>query len=138
MNYLRRVAIFIGVATTVAITPVVVQAQTCANSSQTPLTKSRLDQIAASQGILLSQVGLKFERFALNTIRPNNPVPKNGTKFKSDLREDIAKILHVQPDGVVPLPIVTTFPPFLRSNQGFKWFVYFQQSRTRVRTYDEC
>ncbi|MBW4688541.1 MAG: hypothetical protein KME40_26480 [Komarekiella atlantica HA4396-MV6] len=46
MNYIRKIALFIGVGATVAMTPFAVQAQTCANSSQTPLTKTRLDQIA--------------------------------------------------------------------------------------------
>lgn len=114
MNYIRKIALFIGVGTTVAMTPFAVQAQTCANSSQTPLTKSRLDQIATNQGIPLSEVGVKFERFALNTIKPGNPIASNGRKFKSQLRNDKVKIPNVQPDGVVPLPVVTTFAPFFR------------------------
>ncbi len=48
MNYLQNAVLFIGVAATVSMAPFVAQAQTCANSSQTPLTKARLDQIATS------------------------------------------------------------------------------------------
>jgi hypothetical protein len=48
MNSLTNAAL-IGVAATVAMTPFSAQAQTCANSSQTPLTKSRLDQIATNR-----------------------------------------------------------------------------------------
>lgn len=77
MNQLRNVALFVGVAATVTTTSFTAQAQTCADPSQTPLTKSRLDQIAANQGISLSKVGVKFEEFALRTIRPGNPVPQN-------------------------------------------------------------
>lgn len=76
-----KVALSIGVVFTVAITHEAAQAQTCADSGQTPLTKSRLDQIATNQGISLSQVGVRFERFALNTIRPGNPVPQNNRLF---------------------------------------------------------
>ncbi|MEH2248762.1 hypothetical protein [Nostoc sp.] len=68
MNYIPKIALFIAVGATVAMTPFAVQAQTCTNSSQTPLTKSRLDQIATNQGIPLSQVGVKFEQFALSTL----------------------------------------------------------------------
>ena len=57
--------------------PVAAQAQTCVNPSQTPLTKTRLDQIATSQGISLSRVGVEFEEFALRTIKPGHPVPQN-------------------------------------------------------------
>jgi len=45
-----------GGAVIVALTPFGTQAQTCANGSQTPLTKSRLDKIATSQGISLTTV----------------------------------------------------------------------------------
>jgi hypothetical protein len=114
MNYLTNAAL-IGVAATVAMTPFTAQAQTCANSNQTPLTKSRLDQIATNQGIPLSQVGIRFERFALNTIRPNNPIPSNRRLFPSPLRQVRAGIGNVQPDGVVPLPVVTGFPLFFRT-----------------------
>jgi len=114
MNYIRKIALFIGVGATVAMTPFAVQAQTCANSSQTPLTKSRLDQIATNQGISLFEVGVKFERFALNTLKPGDPIAPNGRKFKSQSRENKVKIPNVQPDGVVPLSIITTFPPFFR------------------------
>lgn len=110
MNYIRNAALFVGVAA-IAMAPVVAQAQTCANPSQTPLTKARLDQIATSQGISLSQVGVKFKRFALNTIRPGNPVPSNNRFFPSPLRQAIKGIGNVEPDGVVPL--VVSIIPFL-------------------------
>lgn len=58
MNYLQNAALFVGVAATVAMTPFIAQAQTCANFTQTPLTKSRLDQIAINQGVALSRVGI--------------------------------------------------------------------------------
>ncbi|MBD6614327.1 hypothetical protein FNW02_00145 [Komarekiella sp. 'clone 1'] len=78
------------------------------------MTKSRLDQIATNQGISLFEVGVRFERFALATIRPGNPIASNGRKFESRLRYNKVRILNVQPDGVVPLPVVTTFAPFFR------------------------
>lgn len=81
MNYLEEIALFIGVAATVAMTPFAVQAQTCANSSQTPLTKSRLDQIATSQGISLSRVGVVVENFALTTLKLGNPIASNKRLF---------------------------------------------------------
>lgn len=111
MNQLRKVALFLGVAATVTMTPFAAQAQTCAESSQTPLTKSRLDQIANNQGIPLSQLGVRFERFALSTIRPGNPVPQNNRHFPSSLRQTKAGIGNVEPDGVEPL--VVTIIPFL-------------------------
>lgn len=57
-------------------------------------------------------MGLKFEDFALKTIRPGNPVPKNGIKFSSPEREAKVGILHVVPDGAVPLT-VALIPPFV-------------------------
>ncbi|MBD2677159.1 MULTISPECIES: hypothetical protein [Nostoc] len=110
MNYIRKVALFIGVAATFAMTPFAVQAQTCANSSQTPLTKSRLDQIATNQGIPLSQVGIKFEEFALSTLKPGDPIASNKKLFPSPLRQIKAGIANVQPDGVVTL--VVNLRPF--------------------------
>jgi hypothetical protein len=110
MNYLQNAALFVGVAATVAMTPFVAQAQICTNFSQTPLTKSRLDQIATSQGIPLSQVGVKFERFALRTLKQGNPIPPNNRPFYSPLR-DAKGIAHVEPDEVVPL--VVNIIPFL-------------------------
>lgn len=111
MNYLQNAALFIGVAATVAMAPVAAQAQTCANSSQTPLTKARLDQIATSQGISLSRVGVEFERFALNTLRAGNPIASNNRFFASPLRQARKGIGNVEPDGVVPL-VVTIIPLF--------------------------
>ncbi|PIG95062.1 hypothetical protein [Gloeocapsopsis sp. IPPAS B-1203] len=111
MNQLRNVALSIGVAATVTMTSFTAQAQTCADRSQTPLTKSRLDQIATNQGITLSRVGVEFEEFALNTIRAGNPVPQNNRLFPSPLRQAKAGIRNVEPDGVVPL--VVHIIPFL-------------------------
>ncbi|MEH2197140.1 hypothetical protein [Nostoc sp.] len=111
MNYIRKIALFIGVGATVSVTPFAVQAQTCANSSQTPLTKSRLDQIATNQGIPLSQVGVKFERFALSTLKPGDPIASNRRLFPSPLRQIKVGIGNVQPDGVVPL-VVNLIPFF--------------------------
>lgn len=79
--------------------------------SQTPLTKARLDQIAISQGIPLSRVGVEFEDFALTTIKLGNPIPPNNRHFPSLLRQDKAGIRNVEPDGVVPL--VVHIIPFL-------------------------
>ncbi|MBH8553030.1 hypothetical protein I8751_11770 [Nostocaceae cyanobacterium CENA357] len=78
------------------------------------MTKSRLDQIAINQGISLPEVGVKFERFAVDTIKPGNPITPNRRKLESRLRYSKVRILNVQPDGIVPLPVVTTFPPFFR------------------------
>lgn len=104
-----------GGAVLLALTPFAAQAQTCANGSQTPLTKSRLDQIATSQGISLSTVGLKFEDFALKTIRPGNEVRKNGIKFSSPERLQKVGILNVVPDGAVPLTVAIV-PPFINTS----------------------
>jgi len=114
MNYITNAALFFGVATVAAMAPFAAQAQTCANPSQTPLTKARLDQIATSQGIPLSRVGVEFEEFALTTIKPGNPIPPNrgvNSFFPSPLRQARTGIANVQPDGVVPL--VVTVIPFL-------------------------
>jgi hypothetical protein len=111
MNYIRKIALFIGVGATVSMNPFTVQAQTCANSSQTPLTKSRLDQIATNQGIPLSKVGVKFEEFALTTLKPGDPIASNRRLFPSPLRQIKAGIGNVQPDGVVPL-VVNLIPFF--------------------------
>ena len=113
MNYLQKIALFTGIAATVVVTPFAVQAQTCADSNQTPLTKSRLDQIATSQGIPLSKVGLKFEEFARTTLKPGDPIPSNKELFPSPLRQIKAGIGNVQPDGVVPL--VVNLIPFFSS-----------------------
>lgn len=74
------------------------------------MTKSRLDQIATSQGIPLTQVGFKFETFAINTIRPGNPIPKNGIYFPSPARLQKVGILNVVPDGSVPLTVAIVPP----------------------------
>jgi hypothetical protein len=96
------------------------------------LTKTRLDQIATSQGIPLSQVGIKFERFALNTIRPGNPVPQNkgpNSFFPSPLRQSKPPYIgNVQPDGVVPL--VVTIIPFLNS-QTYPRSVFYESKAVK-------
>lgn len=131
MNYLQNAPLFIGVAATVAMAPVAAQAQTCANPSQTPLTKARLDQIATSQGISLSRVGVEFEEFALRTIRPGNPVPQNkgpNSFFPSPLRQARTGIGNVQPDGVVPL--VVTIIPFLNP-QTYPRSVFYESKAVK-------
>lgn len=86
-------------------TPFTAQAQTCANSTQSPLTKPDLDQIAISKGIDLTKVGLAFEAFALKTIRPGLPIPQNREPFPSQERADKVGIPNVVPDGVLPLVV---------------------------------
>ncbi|QSJ20003.1 hypothetical protein JYQ62_15590 [Nostoc sp. UHCC 0702] len=108
MNYLGKIPLFIGVVATVVMTPFTGQAQTCADSNQTPLTKIRLDQIAINQGISLTQVGEKFEKFALSTPKPGAPIPSNGRPFPSNLRKNKVGIANVEPDGVVPLVLKRT------------------------------
>jgi len=95
------------------------------------LTKARLDQIATSQGISLSRVGVVFEEFALNRIRPGNPVPQNkGTNsfFPSPLRQARSGIANVQPDGVVPL--VISIIPFLNP-QTYPKSVFYESKAVK-------
>lgn len=54
---------------------------------------------------------MKFERFALNTLRAGNPIPSNNRFFPSPLRQARKGIGNVEPDGVVPL--VVSLIPFL-------------------------
>lgn len=111
--------------------PIAAQAQTCANSSQTPLTKARLDQIATSQGISLAQVGVKFETFALYTLRPGNPIPPNkgpNSFLYSPLRQAKTGIANVQPDGVVPL--VVSIIPFLNP-QTYPKSVFYESKAVK-------
>jgi len=105
MNYLQNVALCIGVVATVALVPFAARSQTCAAPNQTPLTKSRLDQIAASQGIPLTQIGLKFDAFTRSTLIPGNPIPQNNKDFPSPLRDAKVGIANVRPDGVVSLVV---------------------------------
>jgi hypothetical protein len=95
------------------------QAQTCANANQTPLTKVRLEAIASSLNITPALVELKFEAFANNTIIPGLPIPSNSTKFFSQDRLTKAGIAHVQPDGVLPLVLVTPVGSVSLANSVF-------------------
>lgn len=76
-------------------TPFAALAQVCANPTQLRLTKPDLDQIAISKGIDLSRVGVVFETFALNTIRPGLEIPKNNDPFPSQERDDKVGIPNV-------------------------------------------
>ncbi len=76
-------SLFIRGVVSLTFTPFTAQAQICANSTQSPLTKPELDQIAISKGIDLSRVGVVFEKFALNTIRSGLPIPQNRDTFPS-------------------------------------------------------
>ncbi|MCU0547847.1 MAG: hypothetical protein MUC48_00735 [Leptolyngbya sp. Prado105] len=86
---------------------ILVQAQSCVNSNQTPLTKVRLEAIATNLNIPPTQVELRFEAFALNTIIPSMRIARNPVKFFSQDRLTRARISNVQPDGVMPLIVVT-------------------------------
>jgi len=107
MNYLQKVAIFIGIATAINGVNFKAQAQFCADPSQTALTKARLDEIAVNQSIPVEQAPLAFQNFALATIRPGTPIPENKHKFASPEREAKTggKLKNVVPDGVLPLVI---------------------------------
>lgn len=88
------------------------QAQLCADSSHTALTKARLHQIATNQGLLLEEVPIAFQNFALATIRRSgNPIPENHAPFYSPEREDKTggSLRNVVPNGVLPL-IFQNFP----------------------------
>lgn len=111
MNYVQKTALFIGVATAINGLTFAAQAQFCANPSHTAATKARLDQIAASQNIPITQVGRAFQNFALATIRPGTPIPENFRLFPSPARAAATggAIQNVEPDGVLPLVFVN-FP----------------------------
>lgn len=81
----------------------------CASpSSQVPLTKARLIQLAlASPSTPNRTPELRFETFALRTIVPGVPIPNNQLPFPSNLR--FQKTTHPngvrQPVGNAPIQI---------------------------------
>jgi hypothetical protein len=78
----------------------------CANpSNEIPLTKTRLNQIAAGAS-LSTTPEIAFERFTLRTIRPGNPVSPNNRNFRSPARDALEGIPNVEPDGVATLTVV--------------------------------
>jgi hypothetical protein len=66
-----------------------------------------LEAIAQSLGINQNLIELRFEGFVRNTIISGVPIPSNSTKFFSQDRLTKAGIANVQPDGVLPLVVVT-------------------------------
>lgn len=106
MNYAHKVALLIGVITVINGTTVAAQAQSCGGRRQLPVTKAKLVQIASRVGIV-DNVELAFQNFALNTIRPGNPIPENTKPFYSGEREIATDGVHrfVEPDGVLPLTV---------------------------------
>lgn len=84
----------------------VVQAQSCPNFLDEPLTKARLNEIARSRGIINNRdIGLAFQDFALGTIRPSNPIRENTKRFPSEERSAATggRFQNVVPDGVLTL-----------------------------------
>ena len=129
MKHKYNVALFIGVAAITVMAPLTTKAQTCASSAQTPLTKDRLNQIAASQGIPDTLAELTFEKFALGTFIPNRPITFTK-RFKSPLRKQKKGILHVVPDGVEPLEIkILPAPSRIYDNS------VFYESKATKRTF---
>ena len=107
MTLLSKIFLPAVTSATFILSAAFAQAQTCANANQTPLTKVRLEAIANSLNINPNLVELKFEDFTRNTIIPGLPIARNGTKFFSQARLTKAGIANVQPDGVLPLVVVT-------------------------------
>jgi hypothetical protein len=85
MKYTNKAASIIGISTLVCGIGSNAQAQSCANPSQTPVDKPRLEQIANNQGIV--NVELSFENFALQTILPGSPITRNPRTFPSPDRD---------------------------------------------------
>ncbi len=106
MNSLHRVSLLLGTLISLFCCSATAQAQSCASSGQTPLTKVRLEAISNSLGIPPTLVELRFESFALNTIQPAFAIPRNFKKFPSPERAMKVGIPNVQPDGVLPLVVV--------------------------------
>ena len=109
------------------MTPLTTKAQTCASSAQTLLTKNRLNQIAASEGIPDTQVELTFEKFVLGTFIPNKPIPKNTKFFSAPLRKQKTNISNVVPDGVEPLEIKILSAP----SRTYQDSVFYESKATK-------
>ncbi len=86
MNYLQKTAIFIGIVTAINSITFAAHAHYYAEFSHTPVTKARLDELAANQNIPISQVIRAFKNFALPTIRPGISIPENTKLSRSDDR----------------------------------------------------
>lgn len=114
MKYIQKATLFVGIAATVVGFPLVSHAQKCVNLGQTRLTKVRLDAIGAALGIAPAQIPLRFQDFALNTIRPGLPIPENTKPYESPERRDKVGIRNVEPDGVLPLVVIAPPSPVAR------------------------
>ena len=119
MLHFRGVALFLGTFTSLFLSAAASQAQSCANAGQVPLTKVRLEEIASAVGIGSNYVELRFEDFALETVRPGFPIPHNTRFFFSADRQAKAGIANVVPDGVLPLITITPLKTFVHSNSVF-------------------
>ncbi|NJO48359.1 MAG: hypothetical protein HC840_01440 [Leptolyngbyaceae cyanobacterium RM2_2_4] len=95
-------------------------AQSCPGFIDVPLTKNRLNQIAAINGIPFNQIGKAFENFALATIDPNAPIPSNTKRFPSTERGAATdgEFQNVIPDGIFPLTVKQPGAPDLIFNES--------------------
>ncbi|PSB22073.1 hypothetical protein C7B65_01280 [Phormidesmis priestleyi ULC007] len=121
MTHLHRAFLFLGTFSSLVLSAAVSHGQSCANSDQVPLTKVKLEEIASAVGIGTNDVELRFEDFALETVRPGLPIPHNNRFFFSADRRAKAGIANVVPDGVIPLITITAIPlkTFIHSNSVF-------------------
>lgn len=72
---------------------------------------------------------MKFERFALSTLRPGNPIPPNNRFFPSLLRQATKGIGNVEPDEVVPL--VVTLIPFLSPQTTYADGIFYESKAVK-------
>jgi hypothetical protein len=87
MNYIQKTTLFLGMVVASVGFPLISQAQTCASLDQIPLDKARLDAIGTAKGIAPNDIPLRFEDFALKTIKPGQSIPGNNEKYPSPERE---------------------------------------------------
>jgi hypothetical protein len=107
-NLVQKVLVSVfGAFSVIGVTASDAIAQSCAGLTQLQVNKDELVRIGRSQGIQLEgDIEGAFERFAVDTIIPNQPItPYNGPDFPVSL----PRRRFVRPDGVVPLE-VRNFP----------------------------
>lgn len=91
----------------------------CADpKNETPLTAARLQQIAARTPLSTPSAAIAFERFALRTIRPGNPIRPNSISFNSPARDAVEDIPNVVPDGAIALNVIVIPNPFPRTYEN--------------------
>lgn len=105
MNRIQQLVCAVGCFGAILGSASSARSQSCPGFVDTPLTKTRLNQIAAIQRIPFNRIGEAFENFALSTIAPNREIPKNTRRFPSDERGAATNgiFTNVIPDGVLPL-----------------------------------